>query len=141
MCITNLCGTINWISVIVAAIVGFGLGSLWHNKIMFGKAWMEEHALKPNHAEGTNFPLVFGLTFLQFIIIALGMEILMSAFLPDIQWFQGIAFGAFLSIFFVATTFGISFLFLKKSFKIWLIDAFYYIVSFVLMGWILAAWN
>lgn len=141
MSITELCELINWWSILVAAFVGFGLGSIWHSKILFNKAWMKGHELKPNHAEGSNFLMLFGLTFIAFVVIAFGMQFLMHHLLGQILWYQGIVFGLFLSLFFVATTFGITFLFLRKSFTIWLVDAFYYIVAFALMGWILAAWN
>ena len=32
---------INYLAVLVSAIVGFGIGALWYSPLLFGKVWMQ----------------------------------------------------------------------------------------------------
>ena len=32
---------INYVAVLVSAIVGFGIGGLWYSPLLFGKTWMK----------------------------------------------------------------------------------------------------
>jgi len=43
MILTNLISNIHWIPVIVMTFFSFALGSVWHQKFLFGKTWTEEN--------------------------------------------------------------------------------------------------
>ena len=44
-CIINF-GGFNWLSVFVAAIIGFALGAFWYSPLLFSKPWMDLQNLK-----------------------------------------------------------------------------------------------
>ena len=42
---------VNWIAVIVGAIVAYGLGALWYSPKMFGTKWMQGVGIPPDSKE------------------------------------------------------------------------------------------
>lgn len=138
---TSIFENINWLATLVATLGAFMLGALWHSKLLFSDSWVKEHALTPDHATGANMGLIFGLTFLQFFVGALIFEILIQNHFPEIGIFHGILLGLFIGLGWIGTAFGVSYLYLRKSLKIWMIDAGYYVVGYMIMGLVLAAWK
>lgn len=131
----------NWGATLVAAVLGFVLGNFWHHKKAFGKIWVEGHGLKPDHAQGFNFAIMFGLTLLLFLVAAVGLSTLYFNFLQDINALQGFIVGALIALFFSATSFGVTYIFLRKSLKVWLVDAMYYVFAYGLMGLLISIWK
>ncbi len=59
---------INWLSVIVATIAAFILGSLWYSPVLFGKVWQKELGLSDEKIKNANMAVIFGTSFvLEFI--------------------------------------------------------------------------
>jgi len=54
---------------------------------------------------------------------------------------MGATAGLMAGLFWVATAMGITYLFERKSLKLYLINAGYHVVTFTLMGLILGAWK
>ena len=73
------------------------------------------------------------LAFLLSLIAALVFAVFLSHG-PDLDWLMGLAAGATVGLFWVATSFGISYLFEGKSLKLWLINAGYHTMQFTLYG-------
>src|SRR5688572_7333989 len=59
---------INYLAVIVAAIVAFGLGAVWYAPPVLGKKWMQLTGRNPENATGENTALAMGLAFLATLI-------------------------------------------------------------------------
>ena len=71
MDLTMTFSQLNWLSVLLAAVVGFFvLGGLWYGPI-FGKAWMNEFGFTENELTDRNMPKVFGLSFVLTFVAAL----------------------------------------------------------------------
>jgi hypothetical protein len=85
--------------------------------------------------------LIFGLSYLLNFVIAffLSAFIEIAMMLGSSALMAGI-FASILCVGFVATSFGINYLFSRKSFKLYLVDAGYLVVSFFIMGLIIGAW-
>ena len=134
---------INFLSVLVAALVMFALGSLWYNANLFGKAWQNELGFTEEYLKEANMGKIFGSAFVLMLFMAFGMAIMVQGHQADheINWLQGLYHGLYVGFFFVATTTGINILFQRRSLKLWAIDSFYQIVSLALMGAILGAWH
>ncbi len=60
---------LNWLAIIVAALVFFGLAAIWYQPAVMGKKWMEAAGVEPP-ADGPN-PLVFVGTFVSYFVMAL----------------------------------------------------------------------
>ena len=133
MDISNL----NWLAVVVAALSTFMIGALWYGPI-FGKAWMTEHGFTEEDLKEANMGKIYGVAFvLEFIMsLNLAMFLLDS---NDLVW--GITAGFLAGFGWVALAMGVNALFSRSSLKLWFIDAFYFVVTFMIMGAILAVWK
>ncbi len=130
-------GSINYLAVVVAAVSSFVLGGLWYAPFLFGRAWMRETGLDEDDLKSRNMALVFGLSF----VLSLLGAFIFAMFLgpkPGV----GLGFGAGLAagLFWVAGSFGINYLFEKKSFTLWLINGGYHGLQYTLIGTILGLW-
>jgi hypothetical protein len=125
-------------AVIVAAISTFLIGGLWYSPAVFGKAWMRENGFTEEGMKNSNMVKIFGLSFFLAFIASINLAMFMG---PEDRWEMG-AFWGFLAGFgWVATFVGTHYLFERRSFTLFLINAGYSIVALTVMGVILAAWK
>ncbi len=132
---------INIWELLAAALSTFVVGFLWYGKALFGKTWQRLAGLSDEEVQGGNMALIFGLTFVLNFIIAAFLSIFTEiAMMLGSSAILGGLFASFLCIGFVATTFGINYLFARKPLKLYLIDVGFMIVCFFVMGLIIGAW-
>ena len=129
-------GAINWLAVIVAAVATFALGALWYGPLM-GKAWMKASGMTEEKAASANMARTFGVAFVLQLLAAFALAMFIG---PDAELGFGVFAGFMTGTFFVATAFGVVYLFEQEPFALWGINASYHILSFTLMGAILGAW-
>ena len=127
---------INWLSVVLAALSAFAIGSLWYSPVLFGKAWQKEIKLRDSDIKNANMPLIFGSSFVLNLIAALVLAMFIGK--EATAGFGAIA-GFLVGIAWVATSIGINYLFARKSLKLYFIDAGYFVLFFPVMGLILGA--
>ena len=129
---------INYAAVVVAALSAFVIGGIWYSPMLFAKAWMTENGFTEESLKGGNMAMIFGGSF----VLSLIMSFNLAAFLggtPDLAW--GITAGALAGIGWVSFSIGITYLFERKSMKLFLINAGYHAVTFMVMGAILGVWK
>ena len=133
---------INIWELIVAALSNFVLGFLWYGKPLFGTAWQKLAGLSDEDIQGGNMALIFGLSFILNFIIAAFISVFaeIAMMLGTSAILAGI-FAAIICLGFVATTFGINYLYHRKPMKLYLINVGYFMVSFFIMGLIIGAWH
>lgn len=128
---------INYLAVFAAALLGFIIGGLWYGPL-FGKQWMKEMNFTEESLKKSNMARIFGLSFVLSLVISFNL----AAFLgekADLMW--GLTAGALAGIGWVAASIGITYLFGRKSLKLFLIDAGYQAVTYTLMGGLLGVWK
>jgi hypothetical protein len=137
---------INWLAVLVAAVVIFVLGGLWYSPMLFAKRWIAlqgrtEEQMKAD-AAAANMPLMYLSAFITGLIIAATMALVFAHFNPAISMTaaHGAMFGALVWLFVAATSYATS-LFSMRPRGLWFIDTMYNLVSFVLAGIIIAVWR
>jgi len=129
---------INYWAVLVSALAFFALGSIWYSPALFAKAWMKEMGLTKENAPASNMVKTFGVSFLLMLVMSFNL----AAFVGNgMGWQFGMTAGALTGIGWVALAIGINYLFERKSFRFWLINAGYMAVSFTVMGAIIGAWQ
>ena len=129
---------INWLAVVVATIAAFGLGGFWYSKALFGNTWLQEVGLTDEAVNSANMPRTFGTTFvLQFLAVTA----LAALIGTDGNWQSGLQTGLTVSVFWIATAYGITYLFEQRSLRLFLINAGYNIVLFAIVGTIIGAWH
>lgn len=136
--LSTLFSNIHWLAVLVASLAAFAIGSVWYSPLLFSKAWQKELKLSDFDIKNSNMIVIFGLTFVLMFISALILDL----FLPrDSTALIGLIAGLLVSVGWIATALGVNYLFGRKSLKLYLIDAGYFVVFFAVMGLILGAWR
>jgi UDP-N-acetylmuramyl pentapeptide phosphotransferase/UDP-N-acetylglucosamine-1-phosphate transferase len=131
--------TLNWIAIIVSALVFFGLGAVWYNPAVFGTMWMQETGNTKEKAKSANMPKMMGLTMLFSFVMALNLALFMNS--PEIGASQGAMYGFFTGLGWISMSIFISGQYEFRSTRYMLINSGYYVVGLTLMGVILGAWK
>jgi hypothetical protein len=133
---------INYAAVAVAAIASFALGAIWYSPLLFSKTWQRENKLTDDDLKNANMVKIFGSTLILTFIMALGMAFLIQGHTTtEFNWHSGLHVGMLVGAMFVAASMGINYLYQRKSFLLWAIDAGYQFLFLCLMGAILGAWH
>ena len=129
---------INLWAVLAAAASGFVVGGLWYSPALFGRMWMRETGLTEQQLAASNMAVIFGLSFVLSVVAALVFAMFLGpAPKVDFALMAGLSAG----VAWVGTSFGINYLFERKSLKLFLINAGYHTVQFALMGLVLGLWH
>jgi hypothetical protein len=126
---------ISWLAVLVAALASFILGGLWYSPVLFGKAWQRETGLTDEQLKNGNMARIFGLSFVLALLAAWNFANFLG---PRPSLVFGTAVGASAGLLWVAGSFGINYLFERKSLKLFLINGGYHTVQFAIIGLVLA---
>ena len=130
-------GGINWLAVLVAALSAVLLGALWYG-LLFRSAWRRANGIDPDAPPKMHPGKVFGAAFLAALVAAAAFAIILR---PDPPLFIALHAGFLTGLAYVAMSFGISYAFAGRSFKLWLIDGGYHTLQFTLYGLILGLWH
>ena len=154
--------TLNFPILLLAAVIPTIVGFIWYNPKVFGKAWMEASGMTDEKVKTGNMPLIFGLSFVFAVLLAVEMNFvaihqnhLWSIFGDDkpflvvkeyldanhTGWSEnfrtfkhGALHGFLASIFFALPILATNAMFERKGAKYILVNAGYWIVTITLMG-------
>jgi Protein of unknown function (DUF1761) len=129
---------LNYLAILLAALSTFLLGGIWYSPAVFGKAWMRENGFTEEGLKGGNMVKIFGTTFVLGLIAAVNLAMFLG---PAADVGFGAAAGFAAGAGWVATQVGTHYLFERKSFNLFLINAGYSTVALTIMGVILGAWK
>jgi hypothetical protein len=129
---------INYVAVVVAALVPMFLGALWYSTALFARPWMRAVDRTQEELKGGQ---------LGYVISAIG-SLLMSYALARINrwaevddlWNGGLV-GLLVWVGFVAPVLAVTTYFAGRPAKLWLINAGYQLVALVLVGAIHGVWD
>jgi hypothetical protein len=125
---------INWLAVLVAAVVTFVLGGVWYGPL-FGRIWRTaEGQAEPQPGRQKHPAVVYGLSFVLMLIAAAVLAIALG---PDPNVPRSVAVGLVVGVGWVATSFGVNYLFAGRRLALFAVDAGYNVVLFALMGLII----
>ncbi len=134
---------INYLAVIIAAVANIVLGFIWYGPLL-GKPWAKLSGINMDKRPASgimarNMLIMIIGSFLMSWVLAHAL-IFGNAYLHTSGASSGIMVGFFNWLGFVAPiSIGVV-LWENKSIKLWFINAGYYLISFCLMGVILAKW-
>jgi hypothetical protein len=136
---------IHLFAVLVAAVVAFILGFLFHGPIL-GKLWMKLANIHPtgNEKFADMVPqmiwnLVVNLV-TAFVMAGTFWLVFSSPMMGAATWYRGAILGAWLWLGFLVTSTSIDVIWMGKSFKLWLFEAVCSLITMACVGAILAAW-
>lgn len=122
-------------AVLLAAVASFMLGGLWYSPLLFGRAWQRETGLTDEQLAKGNMGLIFGLAFVLCLIAAFVFAMFLG---PRPSMALGFGAGFSAGLCWVASSFGVNYLFERKSVKLFLINGGYHTLQFTLIGVILS---
>ena len=135
---------VNYLAVLVAAVVMFAIGGLWYSPVLFARRWMvlmgkSEQEFKAAAAT-TSMPLLYIGAFICELIAVWVLAIVINHF-SYASALRGAEVAVLCWIGFTGATSFVNALFSMQPKPLWLINSAYYLVSFVIAGAILGAWR
>lgn len=132
----------NWLAIIVAAVVAFLIGGLWYSPLLFARQWMAAHAHSPEDVARmkADAPRAYGISLVGFLVMAFILQMVLNH-VDAHTWQSGALWAAHLWLGFAVTIGLMANVYSGKSFSVFLIDAGYQLVYFLVMGAILGAWH
>lgn len=132
--------TINYLTVLGAAIASMILGALWYGPL-FGKKWMAFMGWKPEEMQARKKGA--GKSYLMMFIGSLVMAYVLSHFVDYTEaesWQQGMQTGFWSWLGFMVPVMAGSVLWEGKPWGLYFLNASYQLVNLLVMGAILAVW-
>ncbi len=134
---------VNYLALLVATVLAFALGALWYSNLMFARPWLAAQELTEaelkERQEGKSMPLMFGLTFLAWLVTGYVLAHMVD-YTGAITWMDGMQTAFWLWLGFVVTATLIHGLFEFRDVRLYAVNLGYHLVGLLIMGAILAAW-
>ncbi len=127
----------NWLAVIAAAASSFLIGGIWYSAL-FAKAWQAAAGLSDADVAGGNKALMFGGVFLLALVEAAVFAMFLG---PNPAPMLGVGAGFAGGLCWVTASFGISYLFERRSLKLFVINGGYNTLQFTAIGAVLGYWH
>jgi len=157
---------LNFLAILVAAVVPMVLGFIWYGPMLFQNVWMREAEMTEEKMKGGNMAVIFGLSFVLSILLAFFTQFLtihqlgalgmvggeIETALPSYEAFMadygnayrtfkhGAFHGLLAGIFIVFPILATNGMFERKSWKLTFINSGYWTVALTIMGAIVCGW-
>ena len=137
---------VNYLAVFFAAVLSMALGYAWYGPL-FGKPWMKLMGITKESMKGmkgSDMQKLYGMQFVGSLVMAFVLShvlVFASKYLGESGVSAGLQTGFWNWLGFVAPVTLGSVLWEGKSWKLWLLNNGYYLVTLMAMGTVLAVWN
>jgi hypothetical protein len=131
--------TVRILPILVAAIAFMVIGGLWYGPL-FARSWMALIGKTEAELRAGARPTMY----VWALLTALGTSYVLSVFIESTFMTSvkgGACVGLTAALGFTAMSFGSSYVFNMKPFKLYLIDVGYYVAAFVAAGAIIGGWR
>lgn len=128
---------INWIAVIVAAVVNMVVGAVWYSKSLFANEWAKLTGRKIEQMGDGSTSYV--ITFIAALVQAWVLAHFVAYAAAD-TFAEGLVTGFWLWLGFVAVAVAVNYVFEGRSWNLWKINAGYFLVVLLINGGLLATW-
>ncbi len=134
-------GGINYLAVLAAVVINMAAGALWYSPVLWAKPWMALTGhTDMNMGSGSGAMLGYAISIVASVVIALGLALLANAAGAE-TLSEGLTLGLLAGVAFVLTTHAANYAFEQRPLKLYLINAGYPVVSFLVQGALLGAWQ
>lgn len=133
---------INYLAVVVAAVIAFAIGGIWYSPILFAKAWVKAHGHTDEQVKTMQKSAgkAYGIAVLCQLLIALAIAILIG-YLHLEHCTQGLKLAALVWGGLAVPLGLMANVFSGKKITVFLIDTGYQLVYLLLMGAIITVWH
>ena len=125
---------VNWLALFIGAVLNIVLGMVWYSPMLFGKSWMTLMGMKEMKPDPKNLGAMF--------LIALAIGYILAHFVVYTSAYSfglGMQTGLWAGLGMTALPMASSTFPAGSSWKLWAINAGYWVVALMLMGGIIAA--
>lgn len=130
--------TSHLLGIVVAAVAAFMFGALWYSPMVFANVWARESGTPTEHNTDPKVQARFmGILLALLLVSAAVLDCILTAWAPGQGLTHGLSVG-FLGGVLAATVVGMDTLFERKSLKLFFINSGYYLISFVVMGFLVS---
>ncbi len=133
---------VNYIAVIVAAVLNTAIGAFWYSPAAFGKQWMKlanvtekEMQAAKKRGMGKTYAVAFIATLVMSYVLAVMVSLANAA-----TFVSGAIVGFWLWLGFIATVMLNPVLWQNKPVKLYVLGIAHYLVVLVITGGVLAVW-
>ena len=136
----ELFANVNWLAVLVGAVIYMFVGGLWYGPIA-GKAWMDEMGLTEEEIKEAGSPTEAMIkSFVSALVMSTGMALIL--YNPGNEnWMEGVMVGIALAIFIVGGATFPNYAFENRTMRHFLIHMGNVTVAMALIGAMMGAWG
>lgn len=129
---------INYWAVLVATIVNMVVGSIWYSKALFGKEWAKLVGKKFEDMQGAgpSYAITTVAAFIQAWVLAHFI-----VYAGSNTFWEGVVTAFWLWLAFTAVVLATNIVFEGRPWRLWQINANYFLLVLVINGGLLAAWH
>jgi hypothetical protein len=132
--------SINYLAVVVSALVLMVLGGMWYAPPVFGTAWMRLIGKKPEELQKGALPQAYAMMFISALVLSFALAHVLR-WAAATTALSGVKVALAVWIGFVLTTNSGSFIFEGRPAALYWLNTGYYGVGMVIAGIILALWK
>lgn len=136
---------VNWIAVVVAALVPMIVGAVWYHPKVLGGIWMKANGFTEEDLRGGNPAVMYGSALVLAFLLAFFMMINVTGFGqedPKFHTFQhGVAHATMLTLLVILPVMGTNAIFEKRKLNGLLVNVGYWWVALAIGMGILSAWR
>ena len=129
---------INWLAVVAAAVSSFAVGAIWYSPALFGRVWQRAVGLSDEQLRAGSPARIFGGAFVLCLVAAAVFALFLG---PAPALGLAVGAGCAAGLCWVATSFGISYLFEHRSPTLFFVNGGYHTVQFTVIGLVLGLWH
>ena len=135
-------GDIQWVSVLVSALVAIASGAIWFGPSTFYPVWAKAmgKAEGAPPGGGMNMGIVFGSTFVAQFVQAAALALVLTS-VTSLNAAKGFIFGLVIGVGIAAASSLSHRLFSGHGFKVWAIEVSNDVLNLAIMGFIIGAWG
>lgn len=134
---------VNWLAILVAAVISMVIGFLWYSPSLFGNQWIKLSGFTKEKMKGSTMGKIYGISFVVSLVTAFILThalVFAGSFLGTKGVNLGLMTGFWNWLGFIMPVQLTGWLFERKPFNLFLINTGYQLASLVGMGIVLALW-
>jgi len=129
---------VNWIAVFAAAISGFVVGGIWYGPIM-GKRWLVAVGLTEDEVKSAPMGLIYGGAFAFSVLASWTLAHTFASYAIELGFAAKVMTSFGVALGFIVPALGTAYLFSQKGKALFFIDAAYWLLFYLAMGFVHAA--
>ena len=129
---------LNWLAIVVAALVFFAVGAVWYQPKVMGSRWMKAIEVDPSKAAPN--PWIFIGTFVAYLLMAMVLAMLAQG-MGASSFGDGLVLGLYTGVVFVGAQAWVNASYEGRSMNLVLVNGGVGVIGHVLMAVIVTLWT